>query len=286
MAIDILDNLLEEIQSKTELVTDFLTKVKLHDAINQIRDMYLTNALGFIQTMKQLLEVERQLVHRAENPNAPQPTTPGMGDAHQQFLNQFEVIQRRTQETDVELKHLVETQETFNILFHEKCRIDEALNRSQQQQDQATITRMQAKKKEVDETLNVKATEVLNMRTNMANKLFQSVNELAEIQNCVLNDHLMGWRRQQQLSGNGVPFFNNLDQIQQLCELLAEYIWQCKQQLSAISQLRAKLPIPMESNQDLHPVLTQKIQDLLSALVTSTFIVDRQPPQVGEKVTA
>ena len=64
------------------------------------------------------------------------------------------------------------------------------------------------------------------------------------------------------------------------CELLGDCILQNRQQLQRVEALRTQLPIPMEPQQDLLPSLNAKITALLSSLVTSTFIVERQPPQV------
>lgn len=39
--------------------------------------------------------------------------------------------------------------------------------------------------------------------------------ELSELQKRILDTELIRWKRGQQLAGNGVPFENNLDQIQE-----------------------------------------------------------------------
>ena len=84
---------------------------------------------------------------------------------------------------------------------------------------------------------------------------------------------------------NGFVFAVSLYGLQFLrrdfrCEMLGDVILQNRQQLQRVESLRTQLPIPMEPQQDLLPSLNAKITALLSSLVTSTFIVERQPPQV------
>ena len=40
------------------------------------------------------------------------------------------------------------------------------------------------------------------------------IKQLKEVQYRILDQELNRWKREQQLSGNGAPFANNLDQIQ------------------------------------------------------------------------
>lgn len=90
---------------------------------------------------------------------------------------------------------------------------------------------------------------------------------------------VFSWKREQQLAGNGMVFNNNnLETIQEWCEHLAELIWLNRQQIKEVELLRQRLPL----DQSAEP-LTQLLADitqLLSSLVTSTFIIEKQPPQV------
>ncbi|TNN52797.1 Signal transducer and activator of transcription 5A [Liparis tanakae] len=63
------------------------------------------------------------------------------------------------------------------------------------------------------------------------------------------------------------------------CEKLAETIWQNRQQIRRAEHLRQQLPIPGPIEELLNE-LSSTITDIISALVTSTFIIEKQPPQV------
>lgn len=71
---------------------------------------------------------------------------------------------------------------------------------------------------------------------------------------------------------------NNLETIQEWCEKLAELIWLNRQQIKEMDTLKQRLPIDQPI--DVLSQLMQEITQLLSSLVTSTFIIEKQPPQV------
>lgn len=281
MATSLLKSLLREVEvrGKSLAPNDFVTKMKLEEATGYLREHYGRNPLNFVQIVKTMLETERHLVDMAEHPavDATASTSQIKSGQNGVMLQQFELLQKGTKITDSDLNILQHEQESFVILYQEKYQIEEAISR---QIGTPTEPRLRQRKEQVDQNLSQKANSILEKRMLLAKKHLESVQHLEKVQNSVLNEHLMAWRRNQQLSGNGVPFFNNLDQIQLWCELLGDCILQNRQQLQRVEALRTQLPIPMEPQQDLLPSLNAKITALLSSLVTSTFIVERQPPQV------
>lgn len=88
------------------------------------------------------------------------------------------------------------------------------------------------------------------------------------------------WKREQQLSGNGANFNNNLDAIQEWCENLAEIIWLTRQQIREAERLKGKIQLESSTFQDFFPALGSSATSLISALITSSFIIEKQPPQV------
>ncbi|KAF7697896.1 hypothetical protein HF521_004406 [Silurus meridionalis] len=102
---------------------------------------------------------------------------------------------------------------------------------------------------------------------------------LRKQQTVILDDELIQWKRRQQLAGNGGPHEGGLDILQSWCEKLAETIWQNRQQIRRAEHLRQQLPIPGPIEELLND-LNSTITDIISALVTSTFIIEKQPPQV------
>lgn len=64
------------------------------------------------------------------------------------------------------------------------------------------------------------------------------------------------------------------------CESLAEIIWLNRQQIKEVERLKQKIALDPVGVSDSLPNLLADITQLLSSLVTSTFIIEKQPPQV------
>lgn len=71
-----------------------------------------------------------------------------------------------------------------------------------------------------------------------------------------------------------------MDSIQEWCESLAELIWLNRQQIKEAERLKQKFGFEPPGMQDVFTNLNSQITQLLSSLVTSTFIIEKQPPQV------
>ncbi|CAB4069921.1 STAT5B [Lepeophtheirus salmonis] len=82
----------------------------------------------------------------------------------------------------------------------------------------------------------------------------------------------------QQLAGNGLEMNFSLDILQEWCEGLAEIIWTMRQQIKQLDVEMQKLADPKNTNHI--PELLSGVTELLSNLVTGTFIIEKQPPQV------
>lgn len=128
--------------------------------------------------------------------------------------------------------------------------------------------------------LNQKVATLLQLRINLVEKLKDTYALLKGLQAIILEEELINWKREQQLAGNGETFNNNLDTIQEWCEYLAEFIWHTRQHCKSIDNLKNKLNLNHDQVLDIIPQLIVEITQLLSHLVTSTFIIEKQPPQV------
>ncbi|XP_055973608.1 signal transducer and activator of transcription 6 isoform X2 [Sorex fumeus] len=104
----------------------------------------------------------------------------------------------------------------------------------------------------------------------LATLLQETIEELEVAQTLVLK-RLHIWKRQQQLAGNGAPFDESLAPIQERCESLVDIYSQLQQELGAAGgELEPKTRASMMS----------RLDEVLKTLVTSSFLVEKQPPQV------
>ncbi|XP_056178203.1 signal transducer and activator of transcription 6 isoform X1 [Falco biarmicus] len=100
--------------------------------------------------------------------------------------------------------------------------------------------------------------------------ILEAVKELEAAKQQVLK-RIQIWKRQQQLAGNGALFEENLSPLQKRCENLVEVYFQLHQQVMAAST---------ELGAELLPRILERFSEVLSSLVKSSFLVEKQPPQV------
>nr|XP_010944586.1 PREDICTED: LOW QUALITY PROTEIN: signal transducer and activator of transcription 6 [Camelus bactrianus] len=104
----------------------------------------------------------------------------------------------------------------------------------------------------------------------LATLLQETVGELEAAQALVLK-RIQIWKRQQQLAGNGAPFEESLAPLQERCEKLVEIYSQLQQEVGAAGgELEPKT----------RAALISRLDEVLRTLVTSSFLVEKQPPQV------
>ncbi|CAG5126270.1 unnamed protein product [Candidula unifasciata] len=200
-------------------------------------------------------------------------------------------LQLRTKSTDNELKSLKQKQESFILSFSDSQRINgmrqqlrQTMN-SESPEFKQKENQLKNEKEQIEQKLAILANELLNLRIELSRKYEQTISGLQELQKEVLDNELLSWKRQQQLAGNG-PIMSNssLTTLQQWCDTLADMIWQNRQQVKKLAQLQQQLPIKdPEGREQPLPRLNDAITNLLSSLVTSTFVVEQQPPQVLKK---
>lgn len=121
---------------------------------------------------------------------------------------------------------------------------------------------------------------LMQLRITLSDKLKETCQALTQLQSVILDEELINWKREQQLAGNGAVFNSNLDTIQEWCESLAGLIWLTRHHCKEVERLKQKLPLDPLGVQDIIPQLLNDVTQLLSSLVTSTFIIEKQPPQV------
>lgn len=191
-------------------------------------------------------------------------------------------MRKHTIETEEELRRMQQDQEQFIIQFQEKQKRQMAIQQLNCQPNQSieVVSKLLKESESLSNELKYRAQQLLQKRMALIQRHTETLTELQALQQRVLDDELIHWKRAQQLSGNGVPFDNNLDQIQEWCEVLAEVIWTNRQQMKRIADMCQQLPLDSNGYTEQLSNLTKQITSLLSNLVTSTFIIEKQPPQV------
>merc|ERR1712228_924279 len=131
----------------------------------------------------------------------------------------------------------------------------------------------------MNNSIRSKYLSLTNKRAELTAAFKQMYDLYKIVQHEVLEKQLIQWKRDQQLSGNGYNCnVGQLEVLQEWCEGLADIIWTMRQQVKQLQQLREKVGDPAGSPNDQE--LLMNITEALTNLVTGTFIIEKQPPQV------
>uniref|UniRef100_A0A674AJ42 Signal transducer and activator of transcription n=1 Tax=Salmo trutta TaxID=8032 RepID=A0A674AJ42_SALTR len=278
----LLDSLVQELQRKAEHQVGedgFLLKIKLGHYASQLKSTYDRCPLELVRCIKHILHSEQRLVQEATNLCHP---IGRLSQRHQQINQTFEELRVSTQETENELRKLQHNQEYFIIQYQENLRIQaqlSSLSAVPAEERTQRETSLQAKRATVEAWLTREANTLQKYRLDLAEKHQKTLGQLRKQQTLILDEELIQWKRRQQLAGNGGPTEGGLDVLQSWCEKLADLIWQNRQQIRRAEHLTQQLPLPGPM-EELLTKLNSDITDIISALVTSTFIIEKQPPQV------
>uniref|UniRef100_A0A8B9C3Z5 Signal transducer and activator of transcription n=1 Tax=Anser brachyrhynchus TaxID=132585 RepID=A0A8B9C3Z5_9AVES len=270
-ATQLLEGLIQELQKKADHQVGedgFLLKIKLGHYATQLQ-----------ATPRWGREAPAVPV---QSPSPAGSLVDAMSQKHLQINQTFEELRLITQDSENELKKLQQTQEYFIIQYQENMRLQAQFSQLSQLGPQERLSRettLQQKKASLEAWLHREAQTLQQYRVELAEKHQKTLQLLRKQQTTILDDELIQWKRRQQLAGNGGPPEGTLDVLQTWCEKLAEIIWQNRQQIRRAEHLCQQLPIPGPVEEMLSE-LNGTITDIISALVTSTFIIEKQPPQV------
>ncbi|XP_009992494.1 PREDICTED: signal transducer and activator of transcription 5B-like [Chaetura pelagica] len=249
----------------------------------QKKNTYDRCPMELVRCIRHILYHEQRLVREANNSPSPAGSlVDAMSQKHLQINQTFEELRLITQDSENELKKLQQTQEYFIIQYQENMRLQAQFSQLSQLGPQERLSRettLQQKKASLEAWLHREAQTLQQYRVDLAEKHQRTLQLLRKQQTTILDDELIQWKRRQQLAGNGGPPEGTLDVLQTWCEKLAEIIWQNRQQIRRAEHLCQQLPIPGPVEEMLSE-LNGTITDIISALVTSTFIIEKQPPQV------
>ncbi|KAK9728257.1 STAT protein, protein interaction domain [Popillia japonica] len=284
---NLINSLIQEIENKAASVSDselFLNKFKLMEAAKTFKQRHSNNPMSLYNYIRQCLQTEMRLVKAASGEGVGgMPHMMLLSTMGTEIIQQIEMLRIRTSETGEDLRKMEQEQEAFTIHYHDCTKLNAHIQQMQNQpaqQVQQALQKTIRQKENLEQVLNQKVAGLMQSRLALGDKFKETVHLLNKLQSQVLDEELIRWKREQQLAGNGAVFNSNLDTIQEWCESLAELIWLNRQQIKEAERLKQKLPLDAPGVNDFLPQLVGEITQLLSTLVTSTFIIEKQPPQV------
>ncbi|XP_023331191.1 signal transducer and activator of transcription 5B [Eurytemora carolleeae] len=203
---------------------------------------YAHNPLSLYQIVQQCLTSEMHLVQRAEGIGV-DPSLAMANDTVYQIQQQLNLLKKSTQECGVEIEKTRQMQEHHSINFYKHHQISVQLDNGQFQEHSQEYIRWK------------------EWRDKVATELRQSYNIFFVPVLYILCPGIiysMSW-----------------------CEDLAEIIWLNRQQIRQLEMIQEGLNIPsQESSMNILPELSDGLNLLLDSLVKSSFVIEKQPPQV------
>jgi signal transducer and activator of transcription 5B len=220
-----------------------------------------------------------------------------------QIFQALEELITRVRANEIDNRNLKKKYEIFCCEVHEVTKNNAQYDLLEQNPDNRE--RIAQMRREQQDRLQLSLNQLTGMRLSLVDK-FKATIELTEtVQQKVIDKYLNQWRMNQGLAGNGgifnknqtfklksyqnifFPSFsappsnaNNLDIIQGWCEHLADILWNTREQIKMVSKYRKQLNVDEQSLPDFLPELFGKVTSLLEHLITRSFIIEKQPPQV------
>lgn len=144
--------------------------------------------------MKSCLMIEMNLVGQYLPVNPAQTVSPEVTIKieHDEIDLELESLTMRTQENHNELRQMESNQESLAITYHNCTKINFEIQASQVPGAVTThLDVLQSKQKVLQQEISVKIPSLLQQRLNLVDKLKDTVNRLAKLQQNILNDKLV-----------------------------------------------------------------------------------------------
>lgn len=280
------DELVQEIQAHADLMLSpdmFVTKMKLLDAAKNFHMQYSHAPHELYAYMRRSLALEMDVIQNAMGtPYVAQPQTERK---YSELITGLQTVRQKVNIVGEEIRTLQANIESFSLQYHECLKNKGHMNYLQQsmtneRRDLVACLRVQIE--ETERKLNALVAQISQSQMELVDHMKENIANLRSLQSQVLDEELIKWKREQQLSGNGVPMQSNLNTIQEWCELLADLIWLTRQQVNNVARINTKTIVELRQPHlaEMLDEMSKQVTGLLSTLVTSTFVIEKQPPQV------
>ncbi|XP_053682004.1 signal transducer and transcription activator isoform X2 [Sabethes cyaneus] len=248
-------------------------RIRLNDSARNLRQHFSHNPAQLYLHLYNCLQRERQCIaYPEECVNVQDPEII-------EVINGLHELQRMVLENGNENRNMVRDYEHLLLEIHEITKNKAQLEAIESPQlREHTRTALAQQELKVNDTVN----HITGKRLNLVTKFRRTIQLTSQVQDKVLHKYLTQWKINQGFAGNGASGMSasNLDTIQAWCESLAEIIWNTKDQIRLAMKNKSKLNIEETNLPDYLPQHLVDVTNLLKTLITTTFIIEKQPPQV------
>lgn len=277
-AANFLNQLINELEKKSnEMTTDQLitSKIRLTESAKNFRQSFSHNPGQLYSHLRNCLLQEKQLL------NYPDECTMVPDGEISEIIQNIQNLHILVRSNESENRNLHKEYENFCLQLHEFSK-----NTAQLESMEVTTVEMRERKEQIlrgqQEQVDRAINELTGKRLNLVDNFREVIRRTQQVQSIVLGKYVTQWKVNQGYAGNGAPLLNtnNLDVIQGWCESLADIIWNTREQIRLVTKYKKQVNADEQNLPDYLPALHTEITNLLMNLITSTFVIEKQPPQV------
>jgi len=285
LAAQLAQQLLRELDATADSIPNdpdkFLMKQKLIEVSHNLKSRYGGNLVALYIKVRQCLEMEHSIVSQYASVNGSTSPFTLEQSKDQKIRQALTELQHKIGTISLQLDNCKQETEIVTSDIYSFKDFDSRLTQLKAQlgETHEEVKKMKAARDKMENQVKQKLQGLATLRNNIFNEMVMTVRQVREVQTEVLDSELIAWKRQQQLAGNGLQITLSLETLQEFCEALAGIIWTTRTHIKQLETLRATLG-DNSSSTVTSQQLTTEITELLSNLVTGTFIIEKQPPQV------
>ncbi|XP_063035443.1 signal transducer and activator of transcription 2 isoform X2 [Melospiza melodia melodia] len=254
---------------------DLTLKHNLRKAHRELQAEFQEKPERFANLVANLLQEEQRILRlgqaRGQEGSVPAPSPALEGGREQQIQRRLAEFHTALQEAERAFRHLEDFQDAFDFCFKVHYRPGEEKN-----QDPTYLQELQSLQAKL-QNLDRQRREVLAQMQHLLGRS-ETLQEL-------LQQELGGWRVRQQRLCLGASADTNLRPLETWFTELGQGLFQLRQLLRALGDLRQKVTYARDPLVAEMPLLEQRLQEQLTHLLKSAFVVEQQPstPNAGKR---
>ncbi|XP_031949907.1 signal transducer and activator of transcription 2 isoform X2 [Corvus moneduloides] len=246
---------------------DFMLKHNLRKAHRDLQAEFEESPERFANLVANLLQEERRILRLGQaggqGGSVPAPSLAPESDREQRIRRRLAEFHTALQEAERAFRHLEDLQDAFDFCYKVHYQPGEERNRDPQYVQQ--LQALQAKLQNLD-----------RQRREMLAQMQQLLGRSETLQE-LLQQELGGWRQRQQRLCLGGPGDASLRPLETWFTELGQGLFQLRQLLRALSDLRQKVTYERDPLVAETPLLEQRLLEQLTHLLKSAFVVEQQP---------
>ncbi|XP_074835443.1 signal transducer and activator of transcription 3 isoform X1 [Carettochelys insculpta] len=244
-----------------------------------LQSRYLEKPMEIARIVARCLWEESRLLQTAataaQSSSSPQqggqashPTAAVVTEKQQMLEQHLQDVRKRVQDLEQKMKVVENLQDDFDFNYKTlKSQGDmQDLNGNNQ-----SVTRQ--KMQQLEQML----TALDQMRRGIVSELAGLLSAMEYVQKTLADEELADWKRRQQIACIGGPPNICLDRLENWITSLAESQLQTRQQIKKLEELQQKVSYKGDPIVQHRPMLEERIVELFRNLMTSAFVVERQP---------